>query len=256
MPELLNGPEGLAKLAEAVLNQVLEAQMTEHLGASPHERTAERQGYRNGVRPRTLYTRVGPVTLQVPQTRDGSFPPEMFRRYQRSEQAFVLALMEMVVQGVSTRKVTEITETLCGASFSKSTVSQLCAGLDPRVRAFNERHLTADYPFVLVDALVLTVHEADRVVSKAALIASGIRSDGIREALGIQIGDSESCATWNDFFKSLKARGLKKESSGCSPIAMQALWKPPASTSGGSPGSAVRSTSCAICWGIPPPSSC
>ncbi|EQD54741.1 transposase mutator type, partial [mine drainage metagenome] len=102
---------------------------------------AERQGYRNGVRPRTLYTRVGPVTLQVPQTRDGSFSPELFKRYQRSEQAFVLALMERVVQGVSTRKVTEITETLCGASCSKSTVSALGAGLDPRVRAFNERRL-------------------------------------------------------------------------------------------------------------------
>ena len=161
------------------------------------------------MRPRTLYTRVGPVTLQVPQTRDGSFSPELFKRYQRSEQAFVLALMEMVVQGVSTRKVTEVTETLCGASFSKSTVSALCAGLDPRVRAFNERRLTAHYPFVLVDALVLTVREDDRVVSKAALIASGIRADGVREILGIQIGDSESFATWDDFFKGLKARGLK-----------------------------------------------
>lgn len=183
--------------------------MTEHLGAGPHERSADRQGYRNGVRLRTLYTRVGPVTLQVPQTRDGSFSPELFKRYQRSEQAFVLALMEMVVQGVSTRKVTEVTETLCGASFSKSTVSALCAGLDPRVRAFNERRLTAAYPFVLVDALVLTVREADRVVSKAALIASGIRGDGVREILGLQIGDSESFATWSDFFTGLKGRGLR-----------------------------------------------
>ncbi len=209
LPGLLNGSEGLAKLVEAVLNQVLEAQMTEHLGAEPHERSAERQDYRNSVRPRALYTRGGPVTQGGPQTRDGSFSPEMFKRYQRSEQAFVLALMEMVVQGVSTRKVTEVTEALCGASFSKSTVSAPCAGLDPRVRAFNERRLTADYPFVLVDALVLTVHEDDRVVSKAALIASGIRTDGVREILGIQIGDSESFATWDDFFKGLKARGLK-----------------------------------------------
>ena len=83
LPGLLNGPEGLAKLVEAVLNQVLEAHMTEHLGASPHERSPDRQGYRNGVRPRTLYTRVGPVTLQVPQTRDGSFSPELFMRHQR-----------------------------------------------------------------------------------------------------------------------------------------------------------------------------
>ncbi|EQD76394.1 transposase, mutator type, partial [mine drainage metagenome] len=121
----------------------------------------------------------------------------------------MLALMERVVQGVSTRKVTEITETLCGASFSKSTASALGAGLDPRVRAFNERRLTAEYPFVRVDARVLTVREEDCVVSKAALIASAIRADGVREIWGIQIGDSESFATWDDCFKGLKTRGLK-----------------------------------------------
>jgi putative transposase len=146
LPGLLSGQDGLAKLVETVLNQILEAQVTEALGAERFERTEERAGYRNGTRLRTLYTRVGPVTLQVPQTRDGSFSTEIFKRYQRSEQAFVLALMEMVVQGVSTRKVTAITEELCGASFSKSTVSALCAGLDARVRAFNERRLEGQLP--------------------------------------------------------------------------------------------------------------
>jgi len=101
----------------------------------------------------TLCTRVGPVTLQVPQTRDGSFSTDILKRYQRSEQALVLALMKMVVQGVSTRKVSAITEALCGARFSKSTVSELCAGLDVRVRSFNERPLEGQYPFVMVDAL-------------------------------------------------------------------------------------------------------
>ena len=132
LPELLGSQDGLAKLVESVLNQILEAQVSESLGADRHERSEERHGYRNGYRVRTLYTRVGPVTLQVPQTRDGSFSTDIFKRYQRSEQAFVLALMEMVVNGVSTRKVSVITEELCGASFSKSTVSALCAGLDPR----------------------------------------------------------------------------------------------------------------------------
>ena len=155
LPGLLNEPEGLAQRVEAILNPIPAAPMTEPLGASPYERTPERQGYRNSVRPRTLYTRVGPVTLQVPQTRDGSFSHEIFKRDQRSEQAFVLALMERVVHGVSTRKVTEITEALCGASFSTSTVSALCAGLDSRVRAFHERRLTASSPFVRVDALGL-----------------------------------------------------------------------------------------------------
>ena len=166
---------------ESVLNQILEAQGSEALGAERHERSEERQGYRNGYRARTLFTRVGPVTLQVPQTRNGEFSTEIFKRYQRSEQAFVLALMEMVVNGVSTRKVSAITEELCGASFSKSTVSALCAGLDARVRAFNERRLEGDYPFVLVDALFIKSREEDRVVSRAALVVSGIRGDGHRE---------------------------------------------------------------------------
>ncbi len=209
LPGLLSGQDGLAKLVEAVLNQVLEAQVSEALGAERFERSEDRRGYRNGYRTRTLYTRVGPVTLQVPQTREGVFSTEIFKRYQRSEQAFVLALMEMVVQGVSTRKVSAITEELCGASFSKSTVSALCAGLDVRVRAFNERPLAGEYPFILVDALFLKSREDERVVQRAALIISGIRSDGHREILGVQIGDSESFATWDEAFRWLKGRGLK-----------------------------------------------
>ena len=209
LPGLLSGQDGLARLVEAVLNQILEAQVEEALGAERYERTEERVGYRNGTRARTLYTRVGPVTLRVPQTRDGSFSTELFKRYQRSEQAFVLALMEMVVQGVSTRKVARITEDLCGASFSKSTVSALCAGLDARVRAFNERRLEGEYPFILVDALYLKSREEDRVVQRAALVMSGIRRDGYREILGVKLGDTESFATWDEAFRWLKGRGLK-----------------------------------------------
>jgi len=205
LPGLLSGQNGLAKLVETVLNQILEAQVAEALGADRHERSDERQGYRNGYRARTLYTRVGPVTLQVPQTRDGSFSTDIFKRYQRSEQAFVLALMERVVQGVSTRKVSAITEELCGASFSKSTVSELCVGLDARVKVFNERSLEGEYPFVMVDALFIKSRQGDRVVKRAALIASGIRADGYREILGVQIGDSENYTTWEDRFKWLNA---------------------------------------------------
>ena len=210
LPELLSSQDGLAKLVEGVLNQILEAQVSESLGADKHQRSDERIGYRNGYRPRQLYTRVGPVTLQVPQTRDGSFSTDIFKRYQRSEQAFVLALMEMVVNGVSTRKVSNITEELCGASFSKSTVSQLCTGLDARVTAFNERRFDGDnYPFIMVDAMFIKCREDDRVVSRAALTISGIRSDGYREILGLRIGDTESYATWEEAFKWLKSRGLK-----------------------------------------------
>lgn len=210
LPQLLSNHDGLAQLIESVLNQVLEAQLTDKLNAEPYERTEGRSGYRNGYRVRQLYTRVGPITLRVPQTRDGSFSTEIFNRYQRSEQAFVTALMEMVVNGVSTRKVTNITEELCGASFSKSTVSQLCLGLDARVNSFNERRFDdVEYPFVLVDAMYIKSRDADRVVSRAALIISGIRSDGFREILGVQIGDTESYSTWDETFRWLKSRGLK-----------------------------------------------
>ena len=200
---------GLAKLLEQVLNQVLEAQVSEQIGATRYERSEERQGYRNGVRPRKLTTRVGPLTLRVPQVREGEFSTELFARYQRSEQALVLALMEMVVSGVSTRKVTQITEELCGASFSKSTVSALCAQLDPLVTAWNERPLSEQaFPFVLVDALVLKVREDERVRALSGLLAIGVNAAGSREILGLQLGDSESEASWSGFLGWLKRRGL------------------------------------------------
>lgn len=210
LPGLLTGQDGLARLLESVLNQVLEAQMAEALGAEKHERNETRTGYRNGYRTRQLYTRVGHLTLQVPQTRNGEFSTEIFRRYQRSEQAFVLALMEMVVNGVSTRKVASITEELCGVTFSKSTVSALATNLDARVCAFNERRLDADYPFLIVDALFTkSRNEDESVVSRAVLTVTGIRADGYREVLGVQIGDTENAATWNDAFRWLKDRGVK-----------------------------------------------
>ncbi len=210
LPGLLSTKDGLSELLESVLNQVLEAEMAAKLGAEAHERTDTREGYRNGHRTRTLYTRVGPLTLQVPQTRDGSFSTEIFKRYQRSEQAFVLGLMEMFVNGVSTGKVSKITEELCGVSFSKSLVSSLTSNLDVKVGAFNERKLEASYPFILVDAMFFKAREYDRVLMKAALIVSGIRSDGYREVLGIQLGNSESYSSWDEMFKWLRSRGLKE----------------------------------------------
>lgn len=208
LSSLLSDKNGLAELLEAILNPILEAQAVEQLGAERYERSEERKGYRNGYRLRPLYTRVGALTLRVPQLRNGSFSTEIFARYQRSEQALVLSLMEMVVNGVSTRKVTRITEELCGVSFSKSSVSQLCTGMDARVRAFNERPL-GEFPLVLVDAMYLKVRSNDAVVSKASLVISGINTQGRREILGVRIGDSESEAFWRETFTWLKRRGLK-----------------------------------------------
>ena len=205
MPELLERPNALAQLVENVIQQVLEAQVGEHLGADRYERTDERNGYRE----RQIYTRVGPITLRVPQTRDGSFSSDVFSRYRRSEQAFVLGLMEMVVNGVSTRKVNEITESLCGTSFSKSTVSRLAMNLDVRVNTFLSRRIDDTYPFLVVDALFTKSRCDDRVLSKALLIVGGIKSDGYRDILGVSIGDTESAATWNELFAALKRRGLR-----------------------------------------------
>jgi putative transposase len=206
---VLTEDQGLQGLIETVLNQVLEAQVTEQIGARPYERSAERKAYRNGARLRTLTTRVGPLGLHVPQVRDGSFSTTLFARYQRSEQALVLALMEMVLNGVSTRKVATITEELCGTRFSRSTVSHLCTALDARVQAWNARSLDAQaYPFVLVDALVVKVRRDNAVRATSALIVSGVNAQGRREILGLSLGDSESEATWIDMFAWLKRRGL------------------------------------------------
>jgi len=206
LSNLLMSKEGLARMIEEVLNQVLEAQVTEHLRAERYERSQQRTGYRNGYRLRTLYLRVGPVTIRVPQLRDGSFSTAIFRRYQRSEQAFVLGLMEMYVNGVSMGKVKRITEELCGVSFSRSTVSQLCLELDAKVRKFNDRKL-GEYPFLVIDAMHFRAREDDCVVGKAAMLISGINAKGIREPLGVRIGDSESEVFWKKTFDWLKKRG-------------------------------------------------
>ena len=207
--DLLSNNDKFKCLAESIINQVLDAQMTEHLGAEYYAHDESRTGYRNGYRPRSLYTRIGHLNLRVPQTRDGSFSTEIFKRYQRKEQAFVLGLMEMYLEGVSTRKVANVTEALCGVSFSKSTVSELASELDVKVNAFKKRKLDEkEYPFVVVDAMVIKVRKNDIVRSMSILIAYGINNDGWREILGLWLGDSESESTWSILFKDLKLRGL------------------------------------------------
>ncbi len=129
---LLDDPSFLRGIVERVLQEVLEAEMTEHIGAAPYERSAARAGQRNGHKPKALRTRVGTLNLAVPQDREGTFSTRLFARYQRNEKALVLALMEMYVEGVSTRKVKEVTEELCGTSFSKSLVSSLAGSLESR----------------------------------------------------------------------------------------------------------------------------
>lgn len=209
LKHLFQGDQGDSKLVESVLNQVLDTQVSEHLNAAPYERTDERRGYRNGYQEREMKTRLGMLELRVPRVRNGAFSTDLFDRYQRSEQALVLALMEMVINGVSTRKVKRITEELCGTTFSKSTVSELCKQLDPLIHEWNGRSLGEHaFPFVIVDALQIKIRKDRRVAPHSALVAVGVNTDGYREILGLMIGDSESEASWSEFFTRLKNRGL------------------------------------------------
>src|ERR671916_1695442 len=150
---LLDNPGFLKEIVERVLQELLEAEMTDHVGAAPYERSTKRTGQRNGYKPRTLRTRVGALNLLVPQDREGTFSTRLFSRYQRNEKALVLALMEMYVEGISTRKVKDVTEELCGTSFSKSLVSSLAGRLDAELGAWRNRRLeAAAYPYLFVDA--------------------------------------------------------------------------------------------------------
>jgi transposase-like protein len=206
---LLDDPGFLREIVERVLQEMLEAEMTHHIGAAPYERSAARTGHRNGYKPRTLRTRVGTLNLLVPQDREGTFSTRLFSRYQRSEKALVLALMEMYVEGVSTRKVKEITEELCGTSFSKSLVSSLAGSLDSELQAWRNRRLEAEaYPYLFVDARYEKVRVSHKVVSQGVLVVSAVRDDGFREIVGLEVADTESETTYHELFRSLKSRGL------------------------------------------------
>lgn len=207
---LLEDPSFLKEIVERVLQQILETQMTEHVGAAPYERSQSRKGYRNGYKPRMLKTRVGTLNLLVPQDREGTFSTSLFARYQRNEKALVLALMQMYVEGVSTRKVKEVTEALCGTSFSKSLVSRLAGDLDSELEQWRNRPLEAEsYPYLFVDARYEKVRVAGRIVGEGVLIVTAVRDDGFREILAVRTADTESEATYRELFRSLKARGLK-----------------------------------------------
>jgi putative transposase len=207
---LLDDPQFLRQIVEVVLQQLLEAEITEHLGAAPYQRTESRKGHRNGYKPRKLKSRVGTLELLVPQDREGTFSTSLFARYQRNEKALTLALMEMYLEGVSTRKVREVTEELCGTSFSKSTVSRLATALDSELEEWRSRPLEADsYPYLFVDAHYEKVRIGSRIVSEGVLVVCAVREDGFREILAVEVADVESEATYQELFCALKERGLK-----------------------------------------------
>ena len=205
---LLHNPEGLCEVIRTVMQEVLETEMDDVLGARKGERTPERLGYRSGYYGRTLITRVGKLELRVPQDRGGRFSTELFERYQRSERALVATLAEMYVQGVSTRKVKTITEELCGHAFSASAISAINARMDEGLKAFASRPLLEPYPYLILDARYEKVREAGVVMSQAVLIAIGIDEDGRRQVLAVEMANRESSTSWKEFLLGLQKRGL------------------------------------------------
>ena len=202
-------PDFMKGLVREVLQQVLEAEMEETLGAGKSERVEGRQGYRSGYYSRRLVTRVGNIELRVPQDRQGHFRTEVFERYQRSEKALVGALTEMYVQGVSTRKVKAITEELCGHEFSASTISRLNKNLDEELEKFATRRLEEDYPYLILDARYEKVREDGVIRSRAVLVAIGVNWDGRRCVLAVELANRESTSSWKEFLERIRQRGLR-----------------------------------------------
>ena len=195
-------------IVQIAVQEFLEAEMNEALGAAKSERTEGRLGFRSGHYPRKLITRVGTLELRVPQDRQGRFSTEIFSRYQRSAKALVAALVEMYVQGVSTRKIKAVSEELCGHEFSASTISELNTRLDEELERFARQRLEGEYPYLILDARYEKVREEGVIRSRAVLVAIGIDWEGRRRILGVELAGRETTTSWRDFLLGLKQRGL------------------------------------------------
>ena len=208
LEQLINqGLEGLPDLIRTLVNEAMQIERENFLGAKPYERSQERQGHANGYKPKTVKTRVGEVTFDIPQVREGGFYPRSLEKGMRSERALLLALAEMYVQGVSTRKVAAITEKLCGTQISASQVSRASKQLDDELEAWRTRPL-GEVVYLYLDARYEKVRQAKNVRDAAILIASGVKRDGRRSILGISVSLSEAEAHWRAFLESLVKRGL------------------------------------------------
>jgi putative transposase len=210
---LFQEPDRLAEVLRVICQAAMAQEVAAHVGAEPHQRTGERRGRRNGSKPRTLLTRVGGIELAVPQVRDcvaGPYHPSLFARFERSERALLVACGEMYFQGVSTRNVTEVLETMCeGVELSAMTVSRVAQEIDEKLSQFRSRRLDANaYPYLKVDARYEKVRVDGRVISQAVLVVMGFTQAGRREILDWRLADSESEQSWSEVFRDLKDRGL------------------------------------------------
>ena len=198
----------LQELMGTIAQAAIDAQFAEFIGAEPYERSVERHDRRNGIRERTVDTRMGSIDIRIPRARETNFVPPLLEHRKRSERALVAAVQEMFISGVSTRKIEKVLRELGVAQMSKSQVSVLCAELDVQVAAFRERRLEARYPYVMLDALYVSIREDGRVAKQAVVIAYGVNESGTREVIGIDVVQTESRESWLAFLRSLVARGL------------------------------------------------
>jgi putative transposase len=192
-----------------LVQELMEAEVSAQIGAERYARSDERETHRNGYRERPWDTRVGTLDLAIPKLRSGSYFPSWLEPRRRAEQALVAVVAEAYVQGVSTRKVDALVQSLGIAGISKSEVSRMCASLDAQSEAFRQRRLDGDYPYLWLDARYEHVREDRCVMSMAVLVAYGVRSDGVREVLGLDVGLSEDVALWRAFLQGLVARGVR-----------------------------------------------
>lgn len=202
-----NGFDGLADACRILYNEAMKIERADVLQAQPYERTDSRRGYANGFKPKTVLTRIGSIPLAIPQTRGVEFYPQAIERGERSERALKLALAEMYVQGVSTRKVAAITEQLCGHEVSSSQVSRAAGLLDDELEKWRNRPL-GETPYLILDARYEKVRHGGSIVDCAVLIAIGILPDGKRAVLGVSVSLSEAEVHWRAFLESLQNRGL------------------------------------------------
>ena len=205
----LSGDNGddMRSLVEIVLNAVMLLERSLALKATPYERSEERTGYANGFKPKTLKSRMGKLTLQIPQTRDASFYPNSLEKGMRSERALQATVAEMYLNGVSTRKVKAITEQLCGLEISSTQVSRMTKELDKEFEAFRNRRLGA-FKYLFLDAQYFKVRNGGTVIDQPILTAYGVNTSGKREVLGISVSLSEAEVHWRTFIESLQTRGL------------------------------------------------
>jgi transposase-like protein len=201
------GFEFLPELIRILVNAAMKAERQQYLGVAPYQHSPERHGHANGFKPKTMTTRLGEITFDVPQVREGGFYPHALEKGLRSERALNLALAEMYVQGVSTRKVSAIVEQLCGASVSSTQVSQAAAKLDETLKAWRNRPL-GTIIYLYLDARYEKVRQDGQVRDAAILLASGVDERGCRQILGVSVSLSEAEVHWRIFLQSLVSRGL------------------------------------------------